>query len=159
MLKQGYTLHGGCVSVDHYISISAVPGRLLHTFGHERQGYGCVTLFVDYASGNIFNFYQFSTSASKTISSKHKLEALAKNEGFSIKSYHSDNGVFVSAAYKGDCDCREQSYFFQWSGCSKSEWYCRTEHSNSCQLTPYHYASCRAPLANRSFSQALANGY
>ena len=74
-LKRGDTLRGDCISADHYIS--AVPGRLEHTFGRERQGYTCGTLFVDHATYKIFNFCQYSTTAFETVTSKNKLEQLA----------------------------------------------------------------------------------
>ena len=95
--KRGYTRPGDCISADHYIS--AVTGRLPHTYGRERQGYQAGTLFVDHASGKVFNFCQFSTGATETVESKHTLEHFARDEGFKIKSYHSDNGIFSSAEF------------------------------------------------------------
>ena len=113
-LKEGDVERGDCVSADHYIS--AVQGRLEHTFGRERQGYTCGTLFVDHATSKIFNFCQFSTNAHETVSSKRKLEILAREEGFKIKSYHSDNGVFASAEFKTDCEELEQKIDFSGVG-------------------------------------------
>ena len=113
-LKRSHTHRGDCVSADHYMS--GVPGRLPHTYGRERHGYTCGTLFVDHASCKIFNFCQLSTSAVETISNKHKLETMAKHEGFKIKSYHSDNGTFASAAFKQDCDQQGQKYTFSGVG-------------------------------------------
>jgi hypothetical protein len=57
--------------------MSSVMGRLLHTFGRERIGYSCGTLFVNHTSGKLFNFCQSSTNADETISSKRHLESLA----------------------------------------------------------------------------------
>ena len=85
------------MSADHYIS--AVQGHLEHTFGRKKQGYTCVTLFVDHATSKIFNFCQYSTTAYEMVTSKNKLEQLAKQEGFEIKSYHSDNGIFANIKY------------------------------------------------------------
>jgi hypothetical protein len=51
-------------------------GRLPHTFGHERIGYSCGTLFVDHASGKILNFCQYSTNADETITNKHRLDLM-----------------------------------------------------------------------------------
>ena len=48
--------------------------------------------------------------------SKHTLEALAKNEGFTIKAYHSDNGVFAAAEFKQDCERLDQSIDFSGVG-------------------------------------------
>ena len=98
------------MSADYYIS--AVQDRLVHTFGREKQGYICGTLFVDHATGKIFNFCQFSTNASETVSSKNKLEQLAKDKGFGTNSYHSDNGVFAANEFKDDCEKLEQTINF-----------------------------------------------
>jgi len=57
--------------------MSSVMGCLPHIFGRERIGYSCGTLFVDHASGKLFNFCQSSTNADETISSKRHLESLA----------------------------------------------------------------------------------
>ena len=113
-LKRGDTLRGDCISADHYIS--AVPGRLEHTFGRERQGYTCGTLFVDHATYKIFNFCQYSTTAYERVTSKNKLEQLAKQEGFDIKSYHSDNGIFAAKEFKDDCERLEQPITFSGIG-------------------------------------------
>ena len=64
----------------------------------------CGTLFVDHASGKLFNYPQISTTASETITSKHQLEALAADEGLRIKKYHSDNGIFASNDFKYVCN-------------------------------------------------------
>ena len=111
-LKAGHTKPGDCVSADHYIS--AVPGRIAS--GRAKDGITCGTLFVDHGSGKIFNYCQFSTDAVETIQSKHKLEDEAKREGFSVKKYHSDNGVFASEAFKKDCDSKSQTYSFSGVG-------------------------------------------
>ena len=100
-LKRGHNQAGNCVSADHYIS--AIPGRLFHTYWRERQGFEAGTLFVDHASGKVFNYCQYSTTENETVQSKHKLEHLARDEGFKVKSYHSDNGIFASAEFKADC--------------------------------------------------------
>ncbi len=87
-------------------------GRLPHTFGKERIGYLCGTLFVDHESGKLINFCQFSNNASETINSKRCLKSLARQEGIAIKKYHADDGVFASNAFKGECDILKQEYSF-----------------------------------------------
>lgn len=72
ILKRDHIIPGDCISADHYLS--PVAGRLYNTYGRERQGYSCGTLFVDHASGKLFNFPQLSTSANDTVASKHCLE-------------------------------------------------------------------------------------
>jgi hypothetical protein len=101
-LKVGNLKPGCKISADHYFS--PVQGRLPHTFGRERSGYTCGSLFVDHASGKIFNFPQYSNTASETIQSAMRLEAIARNDGFRIKSYHSDNGIFSSSDFKDHCN-------------------------------------------------------
>ncbi len=53
-LLRSHLVPGRCMLVDHYFSPKM--GRLPHTFGRERIGYSCGTLFVDHASGKSFNF-------------------------------------------------------------------------------------------------------
>jgi hypothetical protein len=95
---------------------SSVMGRLPHTFGRERVGYSCGTLFVDHASGKRFNFCQYSTTAAKTLSNKHQLESIARQEGITIQEYHADNGIFTSKVFKADCDSLDQKYTFSGVG-------------------------------------------
>ena len=99
-LKHGDTEQGDCIYADHYTS--SVPGRLEHIFGWWKQEYNCGTLFVYHATGKIFNFCQFSTNAFETVSSKNKLEQLARDEEFGIKSHHSNNGVLFANEFKDD---------------------------------------------------------
>ena len=84
--------------------MSAIQGRLEHTYGRERQGYTCGTLFIDHATSKIFNFCQISNNAQDTIRSKRQLEQLASAEGFQIKKYHTDNGVFAADEFKVECE-------------------------------------------------------
>ncbi len=113
-LKQNDVHPGSCISADHYFS--PVPGRLLHTFGRERHGYTCGSLFVDHASGKIFNFPQFSTNATETLKSVARLESHARDAGFKIKRYHSDNGIFSKAEFTAHCDRNDQKYDFSGVG-------------------------------------------
>ncbi len=65
-LKRGHVQPGDCISTDHYISL--VPGHLPHTFGQEKHGYTCGSLFVDHASGKNSTFasiQQLQTKQSK----------------------------------------------------------------------------------------------
>jgi hypothetical protein len=85
---------GDCISADHYFP--PIQGRLPYSFGKEQIGYTCRSLFVDHASGKIFNFPQYLNTANETINSTIKLETMARQEGFKIKKYHSDNCIFSS---------------------------------------------------------------
>ena len=113
-LKKNDVSPGSCISADHYFS--PVQGRLLHTFGRERHGYTCGSLFVDHASGKIFNFPQFSTNATETLRSVACLELYAHDEGFKIKRYHSNNGIFSKAEFTAHCDRNNQKYDFSGVG-------------------------------------------
>ena len=86
------------------------------SYGREKTSYTCGSLFVDHASGKVFNFSQMSTTANETIQSKQRLEALARQECFDIKTYHSDNGIFASKAWKADCDQQLQTYSYSGVG-------------------------------------------
>ena len=110
ILKTNHLLPGDCVSADHYFS--PIQGRLLHTFGRERTGYTCGSLFVDHASGKIFNFPQFSPNATETIRTAQRLESMAREEGFNIKSYHADNGIFSSTDFKDHCERNRLKFSF-----------------------------------------------
>ena len=114
ILKRGHLHPGDCVSADHYVS--SVQGRLYDSFGREKHGYSCGTLFVDHASGHVFNYCQLSTSANATIASKHQFESIARQAGHRIKSYHSDNGTFASTAFKDDCHMSQQTITFSGVG-------------------------------------------
>jgi hypothetical protein len=102
ILKTDNLKPGNCICADHYFS--PVSGRLPHTYGREKHGYTCGSLFVDHASGKIFNFPQFSNNTTETLKSVAVLESKAYDEGFKIKRYHSDNRIFSSTEFKEHCD-------------------------------------------------------
>ena len=112
VLKQDHLQPGDCMSADHYAS--PIIGWLPHTFGKEQIGYTWGSIFVDHASGKIFNFSQYSTNALETIRTTLCLEALAMamEEGFKIKEYHSNNGIFYSNKFKEHCARQNQNYTF-----------------------------------------------
>jgi hypothetical protein len=113
-LKINNLTPGSCVSADHYFS--PIQGRLPHILGQEKIGYTCGSLFVDHASRKIFNFPQYSNTADETIKSAMKLEALAHDEGFKIKKYHSDNGIFSSNEFKAHCNHQQTNHSFSGVG-------------------------------------------
>ena len=81
--KTNHLAPGDCISADH--NFSPVQGRLLHTFGKERVGFTCGSLFVDHASSKIFNFPQYSNNAGETIRSAERLESMAMMKGLRSK--------------------------------------------------------------------------
>jgi hypothetical protein len=114
ILKCGHLQPGNCLLVDQYVS--AIQGRLPFTFGLECQGYICRTLFVDHASGKIFNFCQRLKNAAETITSKSCLEALTNNKTINIKSFHTNNGFCASSVVKEDCTLKQQKLTFSGVG-------------------------------------------
>eukprot|EP00804_Cyclotella_cryptica_P012739 CCRYP_019202-RA/>CCRYP_019202-RA protein AED:0.43 eAED:0.27 QI:0/0/0/1/0/0.5/2/0/558 len=108
LLKENHVQPGDCVSCDHFIS--PVPGRVISSSGHSSStnGYTCGTIYVDHCSTFIFINHQLTTSASDTIH--------AADVGVAIKGYHTDNGVFSSAAFRSHCDELGQSLRFSGVG-------------------------------------------
>ncbi len=113
-LKVEKLMPGSCISADHYFP--PIQGRLPHSFGQESLGYTCGSLFVDHASGKIFNFPQYLNTANETIKSAIKLKAMAQDEGFKIKEYHSDNGIFLLTEFKAHCDRHQTKYSYSGVG-------------------------------------------
>ncbi|MFN9955072.1 MAG: hypothetical protein ACK55I_18395, partial [bacterium] len=44
------------------------------------------------------------------------MEALAREESVTVKKYHTDNGIFASAAFKEDCNSKKQKLTFSGVG-------------------------------------------
>ncbi len=114
ILKENHLMPGNQMSVDHYFS--PVQGCLPHTFGKECHGYSCGSLFVDHASSKIFNLPQYLNTAHKTLQSINRLEAMAWEEGFKLKSYHSNNEIFATANFKALYERSQQTFSFSGVG-------------------------------------------
>ncbi len=114
ILKHGHLQPGNCLSVDQYVS--AIQGRLPFTFGCKCQGYTCGAFCVDHSSSKIFNFCQLLNNAAEIITSKSCLEALANNKTINIKSFHTNNQIFASSAFKEDCTSKQQKLTFSGVG-------------------------------------------
>ncbi len=119
-LKSNHLTPGNCVSADHYFS--PVPSFLPHTFGNEHIGYTCGSLFVDHASGKVFDFPQYSNNASKTIQCAQRLKSMAQDAGFRIKAYHLDNGIFAAANFQEHCKQQQQKFSFSRVGAKHQNW-------------------------------------
>jgi hypothetical protein len=99
---------GDPVSLHQYVSF--VPGRLAHTYGKEKKRNKLTggTIFVNHATGHVFIYNQVSAHAGETLIGKKKYERLALDSGFSIQTYHADNGIFATKAFKAHCDYKGQ---------------------------------------------------
>jgi hypothetical protein len=99
---------GDRVSLDQYVS--SVPGRLAHTYGKEtkRDKLTGGTIFVDRATGHVFIYNQVSARAGETLIGKKKYERLALDSGVSVQTYHADNGIFATKAFRAHCDYKCQ---------------------------------------------------
>jgi len=74
------------------------------------------TLFVDHCSKFIFIHNQVSLGAGETLVGKHTFETLLHSFGFFALSYHGNNDIFVSQAFKDDCSAKGQRICFSGSG-------------------------------------------
>ena len=81
---------------------SRVRGRLLNTAGREadRDKYCGSSIFYDAASGYIHVEHQVHLSATDTIMAKNSFERFCKENGVSVREYHTDNGVYKSEAFQ-----------------------------------------------------------
>eukprot|EP00804_Cyclotella_cryptica_P024638 CCRYP_001657-RA/>CCRYP_001657-RA protein AED:0.40 eAED:-0.13 QI:0/0/0/0.5/0.66/0.5/4/0/842 len=111
-LKAGHTSLGDCFSCDHYIS--PTPGRMVSHSGHSstRHGYVGGTISVDQASQWIFHSPQHSLNAANTLCGKLLLEREAADVGATIRSIHTDNGVFNSKLFCDYCSSHQQKLRF-----------------------------------------------
>eukprot|EP00804_Cyclotella_cryptica_P029238 CCRYP_011659-RA/>CCRYP_011659-RA protein AED:0.83 eAED:0.83 QI:0/0/0/0.5/1/1/2/0/595 len=115
-LKAGHTSPGDCISCDHYIS--PTPGRVVTHSGHSstRHGYVGGTIWVDHASQWIFHSPQHSLNAADTLRGKLLLEREAADVGATIRSIHTDNGVFNSKLFREHCTTQGQKLRFSGVG-------------------------------------------
>jgi hypothetical protein len=107
---------GERVSLDQYVSF--VPGRLAHTYGKEKK-HDTLTdgkIFVDHATGHVFIYNQVSARADETLIGKNNYERLALDSGVSVQTYHADNGIFATKAFRAHCDYKGQELEFSGVG-------------------------------------------
>ncbi len=87
--------------------MSSVKRHLPHTFGKERNGFLCGTVYL-----LTMQVESCLISASSLIMQVKPLTAKdvlkSRQEGIAIKKYHADNRVFASNAFKGECDILKQ---------------------------------------------------
>jgi hypothetical protein len=107
---------GDHISIDQ--CVSSIPGRLSHTFGKEAKKNKLTggTIFADHATGHVFIYNQVSARAGENLVGKKKYERLALDSGVSIQTYHADNGIFATKAFKAHCDYKGQELEFSGVG-------------------------------------------
>ena len=115
-LRRNHLSPGDCISCDHYVSPER--GRRLDTFGKTTHlhGYTGGAIYVDHASGKLFHFPQVHLDGPETIRGKQVIEQEALDLGWSVKAYHSDNGIFSSDAFRAHCDELNQTLSFSAPG-------------------------------------------
>jgi hypothetical protein len=67
------------------------------------------TIFVDIASGMVHVYHQVFLAAADMLLSKAQFEHGARTHGIHIKKYHTDNGIFISEAWKEHLHGLQQS--------------------------------------------------
>jgi len=99
---------GDCTSIDQYVS--AMPGRLAHTFGRESadRQYNGGTIFVDHATGFVYIQNQQSLRIGETLQAKTAYEKFAYQFGIKLKKFRADNAPFRAAEFKEDLELKEQ---------------------------------------------------
>ena len=86
------------------------------------------------------------------------IELLAHQEGFAIKSYHSDRGAFASAAFKGDCDSQQQTYSFSGVGAHHQNGIAERNIQATAQYVIANMLNLAYHLATTWLSSSLAVG-
>jgi Reverse transcriptase (RNA-dependent DNA polymerase) len=91
-LRKDKLLPGQQVSVDHFVG--GPKGRLYTSKGKTDSGkmYAGGAIFVDHASSFIHVEHQIALTSHETLQSKHKFEAMCRDVGVTIQTYHTDNG-------------------------------------------------------------------
>ena len=101
---------GQKVSMDQYVVTQ--KGRTLVSTAKDNLKYNGGTIFVDHASGRIFNYNQISLRTGETLIGKRILEREADNIGFRVKGFLADNGIFTSAGFRAYMERKLQAINF-----------------------------------------------
>jgi hypothetical protein len=93
---------GDCISGDQLES--STPGLVATFQGSTSTATYCAgTLLVDHASRYLHFTPHYSTGANEAVHAKHRFEQHTKTYHCSIRSYHTDNGVFHSKLFRQSC--------------------------------------------------------
>ena len=90
----------------------------MHTFGKEKDidKFTGGAVYVDHASGLVFPRMQVALTAGDTLRGKNAFERFSAQMNVKIKTYHGDNGIFRSAAWKEDCELKGQQTRYSATG-------------------------------------------
>ena len=101
---------GDGTSIDQIISAHAgVVPRLDGRYTRSRIH--CHTVFMNYVSTNSFTHLQCSTDI-ETIAANRSYELYAGIFGVTIRSYHTNNGIFTEKAFRDDINESNQKMIF-----------------------------------------------
>ena len=102
LLSKDVLIPGEKISMDHFIV--STPGRLFSSRGSESADrlYKGGVIFKDHASGFVFVEPVVNFTAGEAIRAKQRFEREMASMGVTVLSFHTDNGVFTSAAFQDE---------------------------------------------------------
>jgi hypothetical protein len=110
-VKKTATRVGQYVSVD--LLKPPIPGLIAQMSGWiTGKQYWYAAVYVDHTSRFGYVHLQKTQSVEETIKGKRLFEMKASALGIRVEHYHADNGVFVSKAWKADCDSKRQGFSY-----------------------------------------------
>lgn len=114
-IKTDHLKPGDCISTDQLESNS--PGRVAVWKGQpSKRFYHACTFFTDHASNKVHITLNYSTGAEEAVTSKHRFEKMASENGVLIKKYRGDNGVYATYLFKSSCEVLNQAQDFSGVG-------------------------------------------
>eukprot|EP00957_Ditylum_brightwellii_P012641 955553-Ditylum_brightwellii.AAC.1 len=102
------------MSLDQYVVKH--KGHTLCTASDISAMYNSSTMFTDHMSKMIFAFNKISLRSGETLQGKCVVDKEACAIGHPVKSFHANNGVFVSAEFKTDLTAYDQTICFSGVG-------------------------------------------
>ena len=90
----------------------------MHMFGKGKDidKFTGGTIFVKLASGLVFPRMQVALTAGDILQGKNAFEQFSAQMNVKIKTYHRDNGIFHSTAWKEDCELKGQQTQYSATG-------------------------------------------
>ena len=109
-LSEGALCPGDRISMDQYVVTQ--KGRTLRNSSRDSMKYNGGTIFVDHASGKVFNYCQISLRSGETLMGKRILEHDAADHNIVLRNFQADNGVFASEEFRNDLKVKRQKLRF-----------------------------------------------